>query len=147
MEEKTTKRQTPAIGIAVSLFSLAQGATAILAPTVFAAFGVATAQVSAIYLLALGIASLALGWLGIKGRPTAYFFISLLCMLQSFAFRTPDSSFNLIGPISFQFSFGREPNLEFTINALAILFAACSAFALYKMIDPNAGSAHKSQES
>ena len=137
MEEKSPKRQTPAVGIAVSLFSLIQGAMAVMAPTVFAAFGVATAQSSTIYLLVLGIASLALGWLAFIGRPTAYFLISLLCMLQSFAFRTPDSSFNLIGPISFRFSFGREPNLEFTINALAILFAACSAFALYKMIEPS----------
>ncbi|MFC4862193.1 hypothetical protein ACS8MQ_13730 [Pseudomonas sp. MAHUQ-62] len=138
MEEKSTQRQTPAIGIAVSLFSLIQGAMAVMAPTVFAALGVATPQSSAIYLLTLGIVSLTLGWLGLKGRPTAYFFISLLCILQSFAFRTPDSSFNFIGPISFRFSFGREPDLEFTINALAILFAACSAFALCKMIEQRA---------
>ncbi|BAN46383.1 hypothetical protein [Metapseudomonas resinovorans] len=147
MEEISFRRKAPAVGIVVSLFSLIQGTMSVLAPALFAILGIAVSPASATYLLLLGIASLLLGYLGIKGRPTAYFFMALLCLLQSIAFRTPDAHFNFIGPVSLSFGFGREPDLEFTINVLALLFAACAALALYQMNKQQVPSADAQQTS
>lgn len=133
MDTPSSAQEKPILGTLISWFCIIFGASAIATPAVSAAFGVQSGQFLSIYYLALGIASLILGYFGLKSKPTAFFLIVLLFLPQIIAFTTPQESYNFIGPIQVGWGFGNTRQFYFHINFLAILVCALSAATVFKL--------------
>jgi hypothetical protein len=133
MKTPRPEQEKQTLGTLISWFCIIFGASAIAAPAVYAAFGVQSGQFMSIYYLALGIASLFLGYFGLKSKPTSFFLIVLLFLPQIIAFTTPESSYNFIGLIQIGYGFGNAPKFYLHINLLAILVCALSAATVFKL--------------
>ena len=133
MDTPSPEQEKPILGTLISWFCIIFGASAIATPAVYAAFGVQSGQFLSIYYLSLGIASLILGYFGLKSKPAAFFLILLLFLPQIIAFTTPQESYNFIGPIHVGWGIGNTQQFYLHINFLAILVCALSAVTVFKL--------------
>ena len=90
--EEVQRRNVPALGVTVAVLAIFIGVSTLMAPAIYAALGVSVPLATTVCYMIQGAASLLLGFLGIRKRPTAFFFIALLYLPQSCTFQTPSSS-------------------------------------------------------
>ncbi|MCY1353876.1 hypothetical protein D9M69_402300 [compost metagenome] len=127
------EQKATVLGKIISWFCIIFGVSAIATPAIYAAFGAQSGKFQSIYYLILGVISVALGYFGLKHKPSAFFFIALIFLPQIIAFSTPDLSYNFIGPIQIGYGFGNVPHFHFYINLLAIIICSLSAINVFKL--------------
>lgn len=76
--EEVQRRNVPALGVTVAVLAIFIGVSTLMAPAIYAALGVSVPLDTTACYMIQGAASLLLGFLGTRKRPTAFFFIALL---------------------------------------------------------------------
>ena len=134
--EEVQRRNVPALGVTVAVLAIFIGVSTLMAPAIYAALGVSVPLDTTAYYMIQGAASLLLGFLGTRKRPTAFFFIALLYLPQSCTFQTPEFFFNFTGPVSIAYGLGLAPGYDISVNLLALFIIGASAWTLYRLSEP-----------
>ncbi|MBX9899296.1 MAG: hypothetical protein K2Y28_00805 [Burkholderiaceae bacterium] len=121
----------------VAWFGIVNGVLSVIHPVLLSIFGnQAVPPISFIFLISVGITSLAAGLYGLKGKSWAFRLLFFTFLIRTVEYFSESFFFSFIGPLSLKFGWGwNSPPSHFNLNILAIVICVLSIRAATRLKD------------
>ncbi|MGN6235437.1 hypothetical protein [Dyella sp.] len=92
--------------------------------------------------LVLGMGGMLGGYFGLKGKPLAFWLLTLVYLVQVVEYLSPTVSVSFMGPLAIKFGWGwYSPPSQININLLAISFTVLSFACVRRLTSRSSGRA------